>query len=60
MKHDGITGRYMSLPFLTARTFWLKRTDLWLALGPAPAPAGDFRQLADHGFCQRDYKQITL
>ena len=36
-----ITGRYMSLAFRTARTFWLKRTVKWSAVRPAPAPAGD-------------------
>ena len=39
--HDGITGRYMQLALRTARTFWLKRTVKWLAVRPAPAPAGD-------------------
>jgi hypothetical protein len=49
----------MSLAFRTARIFWLKRTVKWSAVRPAPAPAGDFRQLADHGFCQRENKLLT-
>jgi len=35
-----ITGRYMQLALRTARIFWLKRTVKWLAVRPAPAPAG--------------------
>jgi len=31
-----------------------------MAVQAAPAPAGDFRQLADHGFCQRDNKQNNI
>jgi len=50
----------MSLPLRTARTFWLKRTVKWSAVRPAPAPAGDFRQLADHSFSQRDNKQNNI
>jgi len=50
----------MSLAFRTARTFWLKRTVKWSAVRPAPAPTGDFRQLADHGFCQRENKQSNI
>jgi hypothetical protein len=50
----------MSLPLRTARIFWLKSNTLWAAVRPAPAPAGDFRQLADHGFCQRDNKQNNI
>jgi hypothetical protein len=30
-------GRHMKLPFLTTRTFWLKRTVLRSAVRPAPA-----------------------
>ena len=36
-----LTGRYMSLPLRTARTFWLKRTVKWSAVRPTPAPTGD-------------------
>ena len=31
----------MQLALRTARIFWLKRTVKWLAVRPAPAPAGD-------------------
>jgi len=30
----------MSLPFRTARIFWLKRTTKWLAVRAAPGTAG--------------------
>ena len=30
----------MQLPLRTARTFWLKKIAKWLAVRPAPAPAG--------------------
>jgi hypothetical protein len=57
--HDRITGRYMSLAFRGATIGQLNKKVLWLAPRPAPAPAGDFRQLADHGFCQLENKVIT-
>jgi len=55
-----LTGRYMQLALRTARISWLKRTVKWLAVRPAPAAAGNFRQLADHGFCQRENKQNNI
>ncbi len=55
----------MSLAFRTGRVFWLKRNVKWSAArhGTAqhgPAPARDLRQLADHGFCQRENKQNKI
>jgi hypothetical protein len=48
----------MSLALRTARIFWLKRTALWSAMRPAPAPAGDSHWC--HGFCQRENKQNNI
>ena len=50
----------MSLAFRTARIFWQKKNVKWSAVRPVPAPAGHFRQLADHGFCHRENKQNNI
>ena len=60
-----LTGRYMSLAFRTARTFWLKRTVRWSAVRPAPAPAGDSLLVSQRaprfqGFYQRENKQSNI